>query len=119
MAQRIAEVQDKLDQMRTAKADLVNGTSGGSYIDPQKVLSYIIDLRRFLDERGLFERKAFLRSFIEKIGVGDNEITIYYTLPLPPDNSKQETISVLDIVSSAPPITTIPPQIPQVFFELL
>jgi site-specific DNA recombinase len=119
MAQRIAEVQDKLDQMRTAKADLVNGTSGGSYIDPQKVLSYIVDLRRFLDERGLFERKAFLRSFIEKIEVGDNEITIYYTLPLPPDNSKQETISVLDIVSSAPPKMIIPLQFPHVFFKLL
>ena len=104
MAQRIAEVQDKLDQMRQAKLILENGqdTNRAMYIDPQKVLSYVAELRRFLDERGLFERKAFLRSFIEKIRVGDNKVTLDYTLPLPPDNSKQETVSVLDIVSSAP-----------------
>lgn len=110
MAKRIAEVQDKLDQMRQAKLNLENGqdTNKAMYIDPQKVLSYVAELRRFLDERGLFERKAFLRSFIEKIRVGDNKVTLDYTLPLPPDNTKQETVSVLDIVSPAPPYTTVP-----------
>jgi hypothetical protein len=121
MAERIAEVQDKLNQMRQTKLELENiqDPKGGMYIDPQKVLSYVAELRQFLDERGLFERKAFLRSFIEKIRIGDDKITLDYTLPLQPNNSKQETFSVLDIVSSAPPIKTIPPQIPQVFFELL
>jgi hypothetical protein len=106
MAERIAEVQDKLNQMRQTKLELENiqDPKGGMYIDPQKVLSYVAELRQFLDERGLFERKAFLRSFIEKIRIGDDKITLDYTLPLQPNNSKQETVSVLDIVSSAPPI---------------
>jgi hypothetical protein len=105
MAERIAEVQDKLNQMRQTKLELENiqDPKGGMYIDPQKVLSYVAELRQFLDERGLFERKAFLRSFIEKIRIGDDKITLDYTLPLQPNNSKQETFSVLDIVSSAPP----------------
>jgi hypothetical protein len=108
MAQRIAEVQNKLDQMRQAKLDLENGhdSNRAAYIDPQKVLSHVAELRCFLDERGLFERKAFLRSFIEKIWVGDNKVTLDYTLPLHPDNTKQETVSVLDIVSLAPPLWT-------------
>ena len=87
------------------KLDLENGhdSNRAAYIDPQKVLSHVAELRCFLDERGLFERKAFLRSFIEKIWVGDNKVTLDYTLPLHPDNTKQETVSVLDIVSLAPP----------------
>ena len=110
MGQRIAEVLDKLNQMRQTKLDLENGhdSNGGTYLDPQKVLSYVAELRHFLDERGLFERKAFLRSFIEKIRVGDNKVTLDYTLNFLPNNSKQETVSVLDIVSSAPPLGTIP-----------
>jgi len=32
----------------------------------------------------------------------DNKVTLDYALPLPPDNVKQETVSVLDIVSPAP-----------------
>ena len=104
MAQRIADVQDKLNLMRKAKLELENGheSRGQAYIDPQKVLSHVAELRSFLDERGLFERKAFLRSFIEQIRVGDNQVTLDYTLPFAPYNTKQETVSVLDIVSSAP-----------------
>jgi DNA invertase Pin-like site-specific DNA recombinase len=101
MAQRIAEVQDKLEQMRLAKLKLENDDSSKAmYIDPQKVLSYVNDMRRFLDERGLFERKAFLRSFIEQVRFGKGEVTLDYTFP--PGLPKQETVSVLDIVSSAP-----------------
>ncbi|AQY72674.1 hypothetical protein B1772_00975 [Dehalococcoides mccartyi] len=105
MAQRIADVQDKLNLMRQAKLELENGHDFNKavYIDPQKVLSYVAELRHFLDERGLFERKAFLRSFIEQIRVGDSKVTLDYTLPFPPTNIKQETVSVLDIVSLAPP----------------
>ena len=101
MGQRIAEVLDKLNQMRQTKLDLENGhdSNGGTYLDPQKVLSYVAELRHFLDERGLFERKAFLRSFIEKIRVGDNKVTLDYTLNFLPNNSKQETVSVLYITS--------------------
>ena len=121
MGQRIAEVQDKLNLMRQAKLDLENGGNSNrtTYIDPEKVLSYVAELRHFLDERGLFERKAFLRSFIEQIRVGDNKVTLDYTLPFPPTNIKQETVSVLDIVSLAPPKVTFPQQNLEVFFELL
>ncbi len=106
MAQRIAEVQNKLDQMRQAKLDIENGNEGtrAPYLDPQKVLSYVAEMRQFLDERGLFERKAFLRSFIEKISLGDGKVTLDYTFP--PPLPKQETFSVLDIVSLAPPKVT-------------
>ena len=44
-----------------------------------------------------------MRSFIESIEVDDGEITFNYTLPLPPDELRQETVSVLGMSSSSPP----------------
>lgn len=88
--------------MRQAKLDIEKSdTSRAVYLDPQKVLSYVDEMRHFLDERGLFERKAFLRSFIEKISLGDGKVTLDYTFP--PGLPKQETFSLRDILSSVPP----------------
>ena len=67
-------------------------------IDPKTVLEYIKDLKEFLEDSNIFERRTSLRSFIESIEVDDGQITLNYTLPLPPDNSRQETVSVLGIV---------------------
>ena len=72
-------------------------------IDPKAILEYIEDLKGFMEDSSIFERRAFLRSFIESIEVDDGQITLNYTLPLPPDNSEQETVSVLGIVPSGPP----------------
>ena len=66
------------------------------------------DLKEFLEESNIFERRAFFRSFIESIEVDGGQITLNYTLPLPPDNSRQELVSVLGIVPSAPPERTKP-----------
>jgi len=72
-------------------------------INPQTVLTYVKDLRAFLEECNIFERRAFLRSFIESIEVDDGQITLNYTLPLPPDNTRHDAVSVLGIVPQAPP----------------
>jgi len=61
------------------------------------------DLKAFLEEFNIFERRAFLTSFIESIEVDDGQITLNYTLPLPPDNSRQEAVSVLGIAPSVLP----------------
>jgi site-specific DNA recombinase len=52
-------------------------------IDPKTVLDYIKDLKEFLEESKVFERRAFLRSFIESVEVDDSQITLKYTVPLP------------------------------------
>jgi site-specific DNA recombinase len=105
MAERIALLQDRIAELRQARIDMEEDRvyQRSKLLDPQKVLSYVVELRSFLDERGLAERKTFLRSFVEGIRVDDDKITLDYTLPFPPDNVKQEVISVLDIVPLAPP----------------
>jgi len=105
MAKRITEVQDKIEGMRKVRLEIEEAiqTRRLEPIDPQTVLDYVKDLKEFLEESNIFERRAFLRSFIESIEVDDHQITLNYTLPLPPDNSRQESISVLGIVPSSPP----------------
>jgi len=44
----------------------------------------------------------FLRSFIKSFEADDNKMIINYTLPLPPDNSSKEVVSVLGIVPLSP-----------------
>jgi len=104
MAKRITEVQDKIEGMRKVRLEIEEAiqTRRLEPIDPQTVLDYVKDLKEFLEESNIFERRAFLRSFIESIEVDDHQITLNYTLPLPPDNSRQESISVLGIVPSSP-----------------
>ena len=67
------------------------------------IVTQFDDLKEFLEESNIFERRAFLRSFIMSIEVDDGHIALNYTLPLPPDNSRQEAVSVLGIVPSSPP----------------
>ena len=87
-------------------------------LDPKLVLEYVRDLKEFLESSNIFERRAFLGYFIESIEADDGEITFNYTLPLPPDNSRQETVSVLGIVPTGPPKKIFPHRVIYVFFEL-
>ena len=109
MGSRIAEVQDKIEELRRVKFEIEGAlhTHRLEPIEPRIVLDYVKDLKQFLNESNIFERKAFLQSFVESIDVDDHQITLNYTLPLPSDNTKQEAFSVLGIVPPAPPKVTI------------
>jgi len=65
------------------------------------VVEYVNDLKKFLESSNIFERRAFLATFIESLEVDNGEITFNYGLP--PDGAKQETVSVLGIVPPSPP----------------
>ena len=105
MARRITEVQDKTEELRKARAELLEGleTQRLKPLDPSIVLDYVKDLKSLLEESNIFQRRAFLRSFIDSIEVDEGHITLNYTVPLPADSSRQETVSVLGIVPSGPP----------------
>jgi site-specific DNA recombinase len=104
MGNRIAEVQDKIEELRRSELEIEEAlhTRRLEPIGPKIVLDYVKGLKEFLDESNIFERRAFLRSFVESIDVDDHQITLNYTMPLPPDNVKQEAFSVLGIVPPSP-----------------
>ena len=49
------------------------------------------------------EQKAFLKSFVKSINVSRSEITINYTLPMPPLNTDKETLGVLAFIQNGEP----------------
>ena len=44
------------------------------------------------------EQKAFLKSFVERIEVGDSEVKVIYTIPMLPDCPSTETVGVLPFI---------------------
>jgi len=63
------------------------------------------NLHKFPEDSNI-KRRAFLRSFIESIEsveVDNGQLTLNYTVPLPWDKSRQESVSVPAIVPSSPP----------------
>jgi len=102
MAKRIAEVQDRVNEMRKARFEVEEDIRRRRLepLDPEVVVEYVNDLKKFLESSNIFERRAFLATFIESLEVDDGEITFNYGLP--PDGAKQETVSVLGIVPPGP-----------------
>jgi site-specific DNA recombinase len=105
MAKRVIQVQDKIEELRKTKLDIQGSLQAHRQepLEPSIVLQYVKELQCLLEESDICERRAFLRSFIESIQVDDGTITLNYTVPLPPDSSRQETVSVLGIVPTGPP----------------
>lgn len=102
MAKRIADVQDKVNEMRKAKFEVEEDVRRRRLepLDPKSVVMYVKDLKMFLESSNIFERRAFLGTFIKNLEADDGEITFNYGLP--PDGTKQETVSVLGIVPPGP-----------------
>ena len=55
---------------------------------------YVEDLRSLLSESSLGERRSFVRSFIKKVKVTDNEVLLTYTIPMAPKGITEEEIGV-------------------------
>ena len=72
---------------------------GVQQVDEALVKAYADDLQALLEEAELTERKAFLRSFIKRIEIDKGQVTVNYTLPLPPDGRITESVGVLPIVT--------------------
>jgi site-specific DNA recombinase len=113
MARRIAEVQDKVNEMRKAKFEIEEDFRRRRLepLVPEVVVKYVNDFKKFLESSNIFERRAFLGTFIGNMEVDDGENTFNYGLPL--DGAKKETVSVLGIVPSGPAkmIRTVSPAV--------
>ena len=89
-----------IEQWRLAKAD-VEGVLSFKRVDitdPQVTWNYTNNLRNLSAESCITEQRSFLKSFVERIDVGDSEAKVYYTIPVPPSNMPQETAGVLPFV---------------------
>ena len=49
--------------------------------DPKVIFSYVKHLKEVLDKSSLDDQKAFIRSFVNGVEVGEDALTLLYTLP--------------------------------------
>ena len=71
--------------------------------DIRIVREYVDDLKSLLGSTTVVERRAFLKSFVKEIQVGSDEMTVQYTLPMPPKQLDEEVIGVLPFIQRGRP----------------
>ena len=74
------------------------GPASRGLVDNQAVRDYTEDPENLLAKSLITRQRSFLRSFVEKIEVSDAEVKMYYTIPVPPDSTKEEAAGVVPIV---------------------
>ena len=99
LAPRIKKLRSRQEEFNRSRiqveAEMV--VQGVQQINKAKVKVYAQDMRKLLEEVEFTEKKAFLRSFIKRIVVNKEKVTIQYNLPLPIQgklNTKKEVLSI-------------------------
>ncbi len=64
------------------------------------IQGYVENLSSLLASSSIVEKRGFLKSFVSEIIVVDGMITVNYRLPMPPENSEEEKLSVLPFIRS-------------------
>ena len=72
---------------------------GPPHVDAETVKRHARDLKSLLEEADRGMAKSFLRSFVKRIEIRENEAVIEYTLPIPSNGHRTDTLSVLPIVT--------------------
>jgi DNA invertase Pin-like site-specific DNA recombinase len=105
LAPRIKALFQKKEELQQAKAEAEEALQYRTIqlADPQVVRAYVQDLRGLLEESGIVEKKAFLKSFVERIEVGDSDVKVVYTIPGPHEIPPTETVGVLPFIQNGPP----------------
>ena len=109
LAPRIKEIRVRQEHLNEVKTRLESEWSKQSpgFVDDELVQGYAGDLQSLLEESEVTERKAFVRSFVDRIEVNPEDVTIHYRLPLPSDPSKADSVEVLPIETFGGPNWTV------------
>ncbi len=106
------ELAPRIRQLQARKRELEeerNTTDAALHLrvaelpDIETIKAYVEDLKSVLASSEILEQRAFLKSFVKEIEVGNSELTIRYTLPLPPEGTDEEVIGVLPFTRQSRP----------------
>lgn len=105
LAPRIKALFQKREELQQAKAEAEEALRYRTIelAKPEVVRVYVNDLRNLLAESSIVEQKAFLKSFVERIVVGDSEVKVVYTIPMLPDSPPAEAVGVLPFIQNGSP----------------
>ncbi len=108
LAPRIKALFAKEEELQQAKAEAEEALRYRTIelADPEVVRAYVQDLRGLLEASGIVKQKAFLKSFVDRIEVGDSEVKVVYTIPMLPESSPEKTVGVLPFIQNGSPLWT-------------
>ena len=106
LAPRIKALFEKKEELDRAKIEAEDTLKYHTVeiASPPVVREYVQSMRTLLEESSIMSRKAFLRSFVERIEVDDSYAKVIYTWPS--DGPSTETVGVLPIAHDGPPYGT-------------
>ncbi len=109
LSPRIKELRLRQDELSKAKLQLEAEKiiTGVRHVDDETVKAYAVDLKNLLEEAGIAEAKAFVRSFVKRIDINKKEAVMHYSLPMPRGENAQ-TIRVLPMVTPGGSKMTFP-----------
>ena len=109
LAPRLGELREKRNLLQRAKTEGEKTIAAGrvELVEQRIVLGYLKDLSGVLNGASVGEQRTFLRSFIQSVERYDSQVTIRYTLPLPPEKVLTDPLGVLDLVPSGGPKLTV------------
>ena len=108
----INELASRISCLVARRAELNNARLEAEHAMQEKRLEiddidimrhYVEDLRSVLGTASIMEQKRFLRSFVSSVDVSKSEVTVNYTLPMPPLNMDRDTVGVLALGRSGRP----------------
>ncbi|MFC1869777.1 recombinase family protein [Chloroflexota bacterium] len=107
LAPRIKALFDKKAELEQAKIEAGDALKYHTIelAKPAVVREYVQSMRALLEESSIMKRKAFLRSFLNRIEVDESYAKFIYTWP--PDDPATEMVGVLPIVHDGPPYCTV------------
>ena len=102
LAPRIRALVAKKAELQGAREEAIEALLAKRFDieDMQVIRSHVEDLRALLGSASILEQKAFLKSFVKRIDVSNSEVTVDYTLPMPPIESDSEIVPVLAFIQN-------------------
>ena len=102
LAPRIKELRLRQDELARARVTLEAEAAarGVQPVDEARVKAYAWDLGGLLAKAEITERRAFLRSFVDRIEVDKGRVSVHYRLPWPRSGKASEPGAVLPTETS-------------------
>ena len=100
LAPRMQALSQKKEELQRAKSEAEEAMryEAVDMTNPKVVGDYVGDMRDLLAKSSITEQRSFPKSFMERIEVGDSEVKMYYTIPMPPNSLPEETVGVTPFV---------------------
>ena len=94
-------LQQKRDLTQQVHSEIIGALNaeGSGLVSRKAILDYLTDFDGVLAHGSVSDVQLLLRSFVQTVEKGNSQVTIRYTLPIPPEKIPLDASTVLDFDS--------------------